>query len=61
MVKKTQIKRMGRPPIKDTHRRSKVITIRLRPSEYEQLARDAGAAGRTVAEHLRQCWREARG
>ncbi len=59
MAKKKQ-SRMGRPPMKAEERRSKLITLRFTLAEYRQLARDAKAAGRTVAEHLRQCWRDRR-
>ena len=48
--------RMGRPPMKATDRRDVLITVRFKRSEYKQLAADAKAAGRTVADYLRQCW-----
>lgn len=57
---KKRATRMGRPPLRDTDRLSKVITIRFRQSEYRELASDAATAGRTVAEHLRECWRKTR-
>ena len=57
---KKKTTRMGRPPVRDEDRLSKVITIRFRQSEYQQLACDAEAAGKTVAEYLRQCWRKVR-
>jgi hypothetical protein len=60
-MRKTEKSRMGRPPIKAEDRRSVLLTVRFKPGEYEELAADAKAAGRTVAEHLRQCWQERRG
>jgi hypothetical protein len=57
---KKQTTRMGRPPVRDEDRLSKVITIRFRQSEYRELASDAATADRTVAEHLRECWRKTR-
>jgi hypothetical protein len=58
---KKKVTRMGRPPIRTEDRRSVLLTVRFRPSEYEQLTADAQAVGRTVTEHLRQCWQERRG
>lgn len=57
MTRKTK-SRMGRPPVKAENRRSRFVTVRFTPSEYERLAVDAKTAGRTVAEHLRSCWQE---
>jgi hypothetical protein len=57
---KKKTSRMGRPPMKAEERRSKLITLRFTAAEYRQLARDAQAAGRTIAEHLRRCWRDGR-
>jgi hypothetical protein len=59
MPKKKQ-SRMGRPPMKAEKRRSVLLTVRFMPAEYRQLAADAKAAGRSIVEHLRQCWRERR-
>jgi len=49
---------MGRPPLKAKDRRNKVFTIRFTQGEYRDLMHDAKAAGVTVTEYLRQCWRE---
>ncbi len=51
---------MGRPPLKAKDRRSKVFTIRFTRDEYKDLMADAKAAGVTVTELLRQCWKKAR-
>lgn len=59
MARKKKSK-MGRPPIQPADRRSVLVTVRFKPAQYEQLAGDAQAAGRTVAEHLRSCWQEHR-
>jgi hypothetical protein len=42
-------------PAKDV--RSRYLTVRFTPSEFKRLERDAKAAGETVTEFLRQCWR----
>jgi hypothetical protein len=60
MAKKKGKTRMGRPPVKAEDRRDRFVTVRFTTAEYRQLARDAKAAGRTVAEHLRRCWEERR-
>lgn len=52
---------MGRPPLKAKDRRSKVFTIRFTHEEYRDLISDAKAAGVTITELLRQCWKRARG
>ena len=52
--------RMGRKPLNPEDKLSRIVTLRLKPSEYEQLANDASAADRTVTDYLRDCWQESR-
>ena len=45
-------KRMGRPPINEDKRRSKLIALRVRQDEYDRLVAEATAAGKTLSAYL---------
>ena len=50
--------KMGRPPLKVKDRRTRTITLRLKPSEREELKNDAEAKGLSLSSYLRECWQE---
>ncbi len=51
---------MGRPPMQPKDRRTRGLTLRFTRDEFRELQGDARAAGVTVTEFLRQCWRKER-
>jgi uncharacterized protein (DUF1778 family) len=58
MKKKKTI--MGRPPLKEKDRRTKVVTLRLRPSEQKELKQEAKAKGLSISNYLLECWQKSR-
>ena len=53
--------RPGRKPLNPKDKRSRMVTLRLRPSEYKELANDAKAADLTVTGLLLKGWLDTRG
>ncbi|MHC4114376.1 MAG: plasmid mobilization protein [Planctomycetota bacterium] len=51
---------MGRPPLKDKDKRSKLVTLRLKESDHKQLAKDANAKGLSLSSYLVECWQKVR-
>ncbi|GAH88940.1 unnamed protein product [marine sediment metagenome] len=58
-MKKKKAK-MGRPPLKVKDRRTKIVTLRLKPSERKGLEKDAKAKGLSLSNYLLECWQKAR-
>lgn len=58
--KKPARARMGRP-LKGWEARSVVINLRVTPTEYTRMARDARKAGKTISELLASPWRDREG
>jgi predicted HicB family RNase H-like nuclease len=52
--------KMGRPPLKDKDKRSKLVTLRLKESDHKQLAKDANAKGLSLSSYLVECWQKVR-
>ncbi len=52
--------RGGRPSLPDEERETKLISLRLTPSEYELFTYDAEKAGMGRAAYARYCWRKKR-
>ena len=53
--------RPGRKPLNPKDKLSRMVSLRLRPLEYKELADDAKAADLTVTGLLLKCWRDTRG
>jgi len=49
---------MGRPPLKAKDKRTKFVTLRLKPSEYKQLEQEAKAKGMSLSNYLKECWKK---
>ena len=52
--------KMGRPALKVTDRRTKIVTLRLKPSERKELEKDAKAKGLSLSNYLLECWQKSR-
>ena len=53
-------KKMGRPMKKAKDRLSKIVTLRMSPSEHEQLMKDVKSTGLSISLYLQECWKKAR-
>ena len=53
-------KKMGRPPLKERDKRTKIVTLRLKPSERKELEQDAKAKGLSISNYLLECWQKSR-
>ena len=53
-------KRMGRPPLKEKDRRTKIVTLRLKKSQRKELEQDAKARGLSISNYLLECWQKSR-
>jgi len=51
---------MGRPALKVKDRRTKIVTLRLKPSERKELEKDAKAKGLSLSNYLLECWQKSR-
>jgi uncharacterized protein (DUF1778 family) len=58
-MKKKKAK-MGRPALKVKDRRTKMATLRLKPSERKELEQDAKAKGLSISTYLLECWQKTR-
>ncbi len=58
-MKKKKAK-MGRPPLKEKDKRTKIVTLRLKPSERKELAKDAKAKDLSISNYLLECWQKSR-
>jgi uncharacterized protein (DUF1778 family) len=58
MAKKKSI--MGRPPLKEKDKRKKIVTLRLKEPERDQLGREAKAKGLSISDYLMYCWQKSR-
>lgn len=58
MIKKKA--KMGRPALKVKDRRTKIVTLRLKPSERKELEKDAKAKGLSLSNYLLECWQKSR-
>ena len=58
MKKKKAI--MGRPPLEEKDKRTKIVTLRLKPLERKELAQDAKVKGLSISNYLLDCWKKAR-
>ncbi|KKK84717.1 hypothetical protein LCGC14_2780510 [marine sediment metagenome] len=58
-MKKKKAK-MGRPALKVKDRRTKIATLRLKPSERKELEKDAKAKGLSLSSYLLECWQKAK-
>ena len=52
--------KMGRPPLKEKDRRNKIVTLRLKPSERQELEQDTKAKGLSISNYLLECWQKSR-
>jgi uncharacterized protein (DUF1778 family) len=52
--------KMGRPALKVKDRRTKIVTLRLKPSERKELEKDAKAKGLSLSNYLLECWQKSR-
>jgi len=52
---------MGRPALKVKDRRTKIVTLRLKPSDRKELENDAKAKGLSISNYLMECWKNQRG
>lgn len=52
--------KMGRPPLEDKDKRSKLVTLRLKESDHKQLTKDANAKGLSLSSYLVECWQKVR-
>ncbi len=52
--------KMGRPPLKEKDKRTKIVTLRLKPSERKELAQDAKVKGLSISNYLLECWQKSR-
>ncbi len=52
---------MGRPALKAKDRRTKITTLRLKPSDRKDLENDAKAKGLSLSDYLMECWQKQRG
>jgi len=59
-MKKKKAK-MGRPALKVKDRRTKIVTLRLKPSDRKELENDAKAKGLSISNYLMECWKNQRG
>jgi len=53
-------KKMGRPPLKEKDKRTKIVTLRLKYSERKELEQDAKAKGLSISNYLLECWQKSR-
>ena len=51
-------KKMGRPPLPAERRKSRMVGVKLTPSDYAALTREAKAANLPRALFLVKCWKE---
>ena len=51
---------MGRPPLKQTDRRTAVVTLRMKQAERDMLEQEAYAQGLSLSSYLLECWQKAR-
>lgn len=58
-MKKKKAK-MGRPPLKEKDKRTKIVTLRLKKSERKELGQDAKAKGLSISNYLLECWQKSR-
>lgn len=58
-MKKKKAK-MGRPALKVKDRRTKIATLRLKPSKRKELEKDAKAKGLSLSSYLLECWQKAK-
>ena len=58
-MKKKKVK-MGRPPLKHKDKRTKIVTLRLKPSDRKELAQDANAKNLSISDYLLECWQKSR-
>ena len=58
MIKKKA--KMGRPALKVKDRRTKIVTLRLKPSEHKELEKDAKAKELSLSNYLLECWQKSR-
>jgi len=52
--------KMGRPPLKEKDKRSKIVTLRLTLSERKELEQDAKAKVLSISNYLFECWQKMR-
>jgi hypothetical protein len=52
--RKTKMKRMGRPPLPDSERRSELHCVRFTTDEWRRVTTTAAAAGLPVATFIRE-------
>ena len=53
--------KMVRPALKVKDRRTKIVTLRLKPSDRKELENDAKAKGLSISNYLMECWKNQRG
>jgi len=53
-------KKMGRPPLKAIDKRTKIVTIRLKPSERKELGQEAKSKDLSISDYLLECWQKSR-
>ena len=58
-MKKKKAK-IGRPALKVEDRRTKIVTLRLKPSERKELKKDADAKGLSLSIFLMECWQKSK-
>lgn len=52
--------KMGRPPKNPKDKCSRIVTLRLTPSQHRQLRGDVKRAKTSVSQFLIECWQKAR-
>lgn len=57
---KKKKKKMGRPPLKEKDKRTKIVTLRLKNSERKELGQDAKSKGLSISDYLLECWQKSR-
>ena len=55
---KRKKKKMGRPPLKPSERRSIEVNVRMTPGEKRAIDQEARATGATASEILMRPWRK---